>query len=620
MLQSIRDNSQSFVSKIIIGLIIGVFALFGAESIVGGFFGADRAVRVNGDEITETELANSIQNLMANIGASAADFDDEFIREVALNQLIEDRLLMQAAADAGLQISDDSIDRQILQTPQFQLGGVFDRDLAVRTMASQGFTPAMYRQALAERMLIGQLANAYAGTGFVTRQELDRIAALSAQRRDFRYVSVTVGARTLDEAISDQEIRAYYDNNSSRFMREEQVVIDYVVLDRDQIFDEMEIDQADVMAAYERERDATVSRVERRASHILFELSGRTEAEALELATELKARIDAGESFADLAATYSDDVISGRDGGDIGYSDGSVFPDAVEEALRVLEEGEVSDPVRSEFGVHLVLLSESDVADFPDFDEMADRIERDLLSSQVEQIYFARLETLANLAFETFDLEAIEDELGLPIQQSEAFGRSGGSNRITGSSRVADAAFSSDVLEDRLNSDVIEVEEGLSVVIHLREHRPAELRPLDEVRSEIATLLRVERERVRTREIGEEILATLRDGGDVDALLETHELEWRQVEDVSREDPFVNPEIREAAFAVRLDADAPSSLGRQLSNGAYVVVELQSVTDGSVDDLSADEREMLAEIMTEGQARRAFDALLENRRADARIR
>ena len=291
MLQTIRDNSQGIIAKVIIGFIIGVFALFGAESIVGGFLGGNNVASVNGEDITEQELAISIQNLMASIGANIQDFDEELLREIALGQLIEDKLLMQAARDSGMVISEDSLDREILRTPQFQLGGVFDNDLARRTMAAQGFTPQAYRATLAERMTMGQLANAYAATAFVTDADIARIAELQTQTRDFRFVSVPLGNRTLGQAIAPEDIQRYYDNNAEEFTTEEQVSLQYVLLDKNAIFDEVTVDADQVRAQYETERSEAVSSVERRASHILFDLGSDDEATVISRAADVRARI-----------------------------------------------------------------------------------------------------------------------------------------------------------------------------------------------------------------------------------------------------------------------------------------------------------------------------------------
>jgi peptidyl-prolyl cis-trans isomerase D len=206
MLQTIRDNSQGMIAKIIIGFIIAVMALFGVESIVGGLANNATVAEVNGENITEPELATNVQNLLASVGGDLGDLDEGLLRQIALNQLIEDRLMRQATRDSNMTVSSDAIDRQLLNNPQFQIGGVFNSDLALRSMATQGFTVQGYRTALQEQMVVGQLVNAYASTSFVTEAELDRMAALTSQTRDFRFVSVTLGNRTMGEAIPAEQI------------------------------------------------------------------------------------------------------------------------------------------------------------------------------------------------------------------------------------------------------------------------------------------------------------------------------------------------------------------------------------------------------------------------------
>ncbi|HBN14557.1 MAG TPA: hypothetical protein DD407_05910 [Pseudohongiella sp.] len=621
MLQTIRDNSQGVVAKIIIGFIIGIFALFGAESIVGGFLGSNNVASVNGEDITEQELAVSIQNLMASMGANVADFDEELIREVALNQLIEDKLLMQAAQESGMAISDDSVDRQILRTPQFQIGGVFDNEMARRTMAAQGYTPQAYRQLLAESMMMGQLANAYAATSFVTDADLQRIAELQTQTRDFRYLSIPLGNRTLGQAIEPEAIEAYYEQNPEQFTSPEQVSVAYVMLDKDAIFDEVEVDEAAVMARYEADRDAAVADVERRAAHILFDLGSGSEEEVIARANEVKARIDAGEDFGELAREFSVDEASAAEDGDIGFTDGSVFPQEMESALAALEVGEVSDPVVSEFGVHLLKLTEYDAQDYPPFEEVEERLRRELSQARVDELYFSRLESMANLAFENFDLQAINEELGLEIQQSAFFGREGGSSAVTSDPAVIEAAFSPEVLEEDLNSDLIELGETRAVVIHLAEHRPSALQPLEDVRADIAVELRTQMEEEQARAVGEQILAALQAGESIDSFLQQESIEWSEREGVRRGQFDINTEIVANVFSMPAPAENESELaGFQLNNGAYVVIELQSVNAGSLDELGEDQRQQLAAAMLENRGRSVFSALLSNLQEAASIR
>lgn len=621
MLQSIRDNSQGVAAKIVIGFIIALMAMFGIETMFGGLMNDAAVAEIDGDEITETELSTGVQNLIMSVGGNAATLDDALLRQIALNQIIEDRLLRKAAEDADMVISSDAIDRQLINTAQFQIGGVFNSDIAVRTMASQGFTPASYRAALESQMVVGQLVNAYASSAFVTEQELDRIASLSSQTRDFRFVSVTLGNRTIGEAIPADQIETYYQNNQSQFMNEEEVAINYVLLDKSTMFAESEVTEEDVRAQYETERGAASSQTQRRASHILLETGGDlSEEEALAQAEALKARLDQGEDFAALALEASSDTFSAENGGDIGFSDGSAFPQAVESALLEMEVGEVSEPVVSEFGVHLVKLTEFTEGSFPTFEEAADRIRRELSSAEVDQIYFGRLETMANLAFENPDLQPVSEELGLEIISPEAFTRLGGSTDITRNSSVIAAAFSDEVLFDGINSDVIELDDSRAVVINLREHNEASLRPLEEVQGEIAAILRTELEKERAQALGEDILEALRNDGDVDTLVNANELQWIVQTGASRDQVNLNREVLDGAFSLPApEGDEPVYDGFALANGTYVVLELQAVNRGSAASLDEEERSAMVTAFLDASGRDTFAAYLAMLRSQADV-
>jgi len=488
-------------------------------------------------------------------------------------------------------------------------------------MAAQGFTPQMYREALARQLTLEQLANAYAATSFVTEADVARLAELEMQSRDFRFISVPLGTRTLGEAIPEDEIRSYYDANPAQFTDAEQVSLQYVVLDKDAIFNEVEIDEARVRTQYEAEKAAATSSVERRASHILLDPSSSSEEQALEQARAIKARLDAGEDFGALAREFSVDTFSAEQDGDIGFTNGSVFPDAVEQALTALEVGQVSDPVVSEFGVHLVKLTQFEAQSFPAYEEVADRISRELKATEVDQLYFSRMETLANLAFETFDLQAISEDMGLEIQSTEFFGRSGGSSPVSSHPTVIQQAFSDDILNGGLNSDVIELNNARAVVVRLGEHKAATVRPFEDVRAEIAVMLRTMKEREKAAELGQQLLASINAGEDISAVLETEMLAWDERTGVRRSQFDLNTEIVRNVFAMPAPVgNEPVRQGFTLTNGAYVVVELQSVNPGSAADMPAEQRQQLVAAMLDSQGRMTFDAFLNTLKSNASIR
>jgi len=591
MLQDIRDNTQGVIAKVIIGLIVAVFALFGVESIIGGFISSPPVAEVNGEEITEAQLQFNTQNLLTSLGASG-DFDQTLLEQIALNQLIEEAMMRQTADRSNMIVSSDRIDRSIIDNPQFQINGVFDGDLAVRTMASQGYNVPLYRDALNQTMLMGQLVNAFTSSNFVTDAELETVAELTQQTRDFRYVSITLGTRTLGTPISDEEITRYYEENIDNFTEPESVIAEYVILDKDIIANEIAVDEADVLAQYETERGEYEGSSEKRAAHILFDIGSSSEAETIELAASVRQRILDGEDFGALALEYSVDTVSAEADGDIGYTDGTAFPEPIEAALNALAVDEISEPVVSEFGVHLVKLTEDDTREFQSFEEVSARIERDLKSAQVDQIYAGRLEDLSNLAFETGDLQTISDEFGLEIQLSEAVFRSGNSGLFSNSA-LSNAAFSDEVLLEGNNSDVIELNDSRSVVLRVEQFNEARPLPLEDVQAEIAVILRTEMEREAVQELGEELLIAVESGNGLDELMAENGLQWVEANGTDRSAFNVNRELVTHVFAEPAPLETPAYSSVTLSNDTFVLVELNAVNVGTVANMDEASRTQL---------------------------
>ncbi|HCA35433.1 MAG TPA: hypothetical protein DEP13_02195 [Gammaproteobacteria bacterium] len=593
MLQDLRENSQGVIAKVIIGFIVAIFALTGVEWLIGGFISSPPVAEINGEEITEAQLQFNTQNLLASLGG--ADIDQELLEQIALNQLIEETVLKQSADRAGMIVSSDRVDRAIIENPSFQINGVFDSDLAVRTMASQGYNIPLYRQALSQSMLLGQIANAYSASNFITDSELESIAELTQQTRDFRYVSVTMGTRTLGNAISQEEIQRYYDENPAEFTQEESVNVNYVVLDRNVIADEIQVDEAEIRAQYDAQRADFEGSSEKRASHILFEVVGTMdEAAAMDLAATARQRLLDGEDFGAVALELSSDTVSAEEGGDIGYTDGSAFPQPIEAALETLALDEISEPVVTEFGVHVVKLTEDAENVYQAFEEISDRIERELKSAEVDLLFAERIEDMSNLAFETGDLITISEQLGLEIQSADSVPRAGSSGLFANQALVT-AAFSDEVMLEGNNSDVIEIGDNQAVVLRVQQFNESAVLPLDDVMGEISVILRTQMEREAVQSLGEELLIAAEEGGDVDALLADNELEWLDAENISRNDFSVNREVIDHVFTMAAPESEPVVSSVSLANGTFVLVELNQVNPGEFSAIPEPERNRLVD-------------------------
>ncbi len=591
MLQDIRENSQGMIAKVIIGVIVAIFALTGVEWLIGGFVASPPVAEVNGEEITEVQLQANTQNLLASLGG--ADIDQQLLEQIALNQLIEETVMKQSVDRAGMNVSSNRVDRAILENPNFQINGVFDGDLAVRTMASQGYSIALYRDALSQSILLGQLANAYSASNFVTGSELESIAALMQQTRDFRYLSVTLGTRTLGTPITQEEIQNYYASNPAEFTEEESVDLSYVVLDRNVISEEIAVSESEILAQYEAQRADYEGSSEIRASHILFELSSDlSEEAAVQLASETRQRLLDGEDFATLALELSSDTVSAEEGGDIGYTDGTAFPETLEVALEALSLDEISEPVISEFGVHLLKLTEDAENVYQSFDEVRDSIERELKSAEVDLLFAERIEDLSNLAFETGDLLTISEQLNLEIESVSSVSQANGSG-LFANSAVLDAAFSNEVIFDGNNSDVIEIGDSQAIVLRLSRYNESTLLPLEEAAAEISVILRTEKEREAVAELGELLLAARENGEDIDSLLQENELEWIDAKGVDRNAFTVNREILEHVFSMPKPESSASVSNIVLPNGTYVLIELNEVAVGELSSIPETDRERL---------------------------
>lgn len=626
MLQKIRDNTQGLLSKIFIGFIIAVFALFGIESIVGTLFTSNTSISVNGTDITEAEIEalaqQKAQQYYSSLGPDAdlSDVDDSVFRESAIDELLQRTLLMQSAENAGMVVSSLSLDRRIAQTPDFQIDGAFNSERARLLLQNIGYTPSGYRAALAREGLLNQILAGYSATGFTTPAELSQLIALTHQKRSFRYVTLGFQGQGDDIEITDADISQYYADNQDMFVQEEMVIVEYLELNKDTMLDEVSVTEDEIRALYNTEQAAFQAQTERRASHILFTATTEEEfASAQAEATAVKARLDAGEDFAALAAEFSDDTGSAELGGDVGYTTGSNFVAEFETALQGLEVDAVSEPVRSEFGYHLIKLTEQNDTEVQSFEERREALERDLRLDKAEALFVTRSEELSNLAFEALDLDEPASSMGLEKQRSDWFGRSGGTG-ITANPGVINAAFSLEVLEDRLNSELIRLDESRSVVIHVVEHQLPEVSALEEVRGEIEVLLRLEQLREQVRLIGETIVSSLQSGDNIDGLLAAQNLSWNQLDNVERSTARINPEIIDKVFALPRPAEGATEVaGYQLASGEYVVIELQNVADGTDADAVEGEVQNMRSFLSQQAAANDFAAFMAGIEARAEI-
>ncbi|WP_397431910.1 SurA N-terminal domain-containing protein [Pseudomonas chlororaphis] len=616
MLQNIRDNSQGWIAKTIIGVIVALMALTGFDAIFQATSTSKDAAKVNGEEITQNELSQAVdmqrRQLMQQLGKDfdASLLDEKLLREAALKGLIDRKLLLQGAENSKFAFSDAALDQVILQTPEFLVDGKFSPERFDQVIRQLGYSRMQFRQMLAQEMLIGQVRAGLAGSGFVTDAQVLAFARLEKQTRD--YASLTIKADPAAVKLTDDEVKAYYDEHAKEFMSPDQVVIDYLELKKASFFDQVSVKDEELQALYQKET-ANLSE-QRRAAHILIEVNDKVnEAQAKARIEEIQARLAKGESFEALAKEFSQDPGSANNGGDLGYAGPGVYDPAFEEALYALNKDQVSAPVRTGFGFHLIKLLGVEAPEVPSFASLKDKLTRELKTQQVEQRFVEATKQLEDSSFEASDLAQPAQELKLTVHTSAPFGREGGEG-IAANRAVIQAAFSPEVLDEGANSTAIELDPETVVVLRAKEHRKPEQLPLESVASSIRTQLAKEHASAAAKAKADALIASLREGktalkAPVDGQ------NWKVSEAVTRGQEGVEPIVLQALFRMAKPAakDKPTFSSVTLPNGSLVVLQLNGVNEAAAptDEEKAQYRRFLASRMGQ-QDFAAYRKQLEN--------
>lgn len=621
MLQNIRDNSQGWIAKTIIGIIVALLALTGVDAIFTGTSNKQNAAKVNGEEITLTELGQAVEmqrrQLLQQLGRDfdASLLDEKLLRDAALNGLVERTLLLQGARDAKFAFSSQALDQLILQTPEFLVDGRFSAERYDQVIRQLGYSRLQFRQMLEQEMLIGQLRAGLVNSGFVTDAEVQAFASLERQTRDF--ATLRFSADTSAVSLSDDDVKAYYAAQASSFMSPEQVVLEYVELKKDAFFDQVEVSAEALQEAYELEIANLAE--QRQAAHILVEVGGELNDEQAKAKLDgIRQRLDQGEDFAALAKEFSDDPGSAADGGDLGFAGPGVYDPAFEEALYALAEGAVSEPVRSEFGWHLIKLLGVQAPELPSFASLEDKLKRELKARQVEQRFVEVAKDLEDSAFEASDLAQPAQELGLQVQVSEAFGREGGEG-LTANRQVIQAAFSDEVLEDGSNSSLIELDPDTVVVVRVKEHFKPEQLALEQVADSIREQLTRVRASEAAKAKGEALLSALRQGQTPVEQAELGQV-WEVVEAATRSQEGIEPQVLQALFRMPKpeSADKPVFASVSLSNGDFVILRLNGVSQPE-QALSDEEKAMYARFLASRSGQQDFAAFRQQLQSKADI-
>lgn len=591
MMQIIRDKAQGVVAWVIVGMVAFVLCFWG----VSGYISSDKSTvlaKVNGKEITANEV-NEIYNRWLRVNAAQKDFDIAQIDPNAIKQQITMAIANQAATIGTLQrdgmtVSDAMVIDAIRSKNELQEDGKFSIERYKLFLQQANVSEAEFETAVRDQLLINQLQLAVLVSSFATKQEAERFVQLKNQTRDFGYSVISAENFQKNARITDAAIEEFYNTHKQQFVMPDKIQVEYIELSLEDLMKQVQITEKNLQEYYDNNKQAFTEPRRIRISHIMISAPTISEAAqngtAQKQITELYAKLQQGEKFSELARKYSEDKQSAIHGGDLGWASNN--DDYPAEVFALAKAGDYTKPIQSDYGWHIFKLEESKGGSVKSFAAAKAAIAQRYKRDEAERLFSSKGDELANLAFENpTALTAASEKLNLPIQTSAYFTRQGGPG-IAASSNVLQAAFSEDVFVQNYNSALIRLNDDNYLVLRVKEKQASREQTVEEVKEDITQYLKRIAARDEAKQIGEELIAVIKQTNNPNKAAGNQKLEWIVKSNVERDDKNINREVLMRAFSIPKPAEAQglSTTGFSLPSGDFVVISVTKVKNGVLEN------------------------------------
>lgn len=579
MLETFREHSKGWLAKLILALITVPFALWGIDSYLQGAGSNVAVAKVDGKGITAQEYGNALQEMRNQLQASGktdpALLDDPAIKESVLNKLIVTRLMNAEVRRANFSISDVQLGKFIVGLPEFQQSGKFSQELYDSVLTQNHLTPGQFEARIRASLLSQTARESVAAAANMPNAVLDNILRVEHQQREVSVADIKADDFLAQTRVDTAQVQAFYDKNKDKFRVPEQVKIEYVMLSANNFIPTMQVSDEEVKKYYAENADKFQGEEQRRASHILFSFGGKNDP-ATKAATKTKALSVLAEvrkdpkKFAALAKQYSQDLGSAEKGGDLGVFGRGMMVKPFENAVFSMAPGAVSDLVESEFGYHIIQLTEIK-GQGKTYDEVKASIRGDLLYQKALAKFAEQAETFSNMVYEQSDsLQPAVKNFGLQTQTSAWMSRDD-AMKFFKNDKLVNAIFSSEVLKNKRNTEAVEAAPNTLVSARVLEYKPAAARSFTEVRPALETYLKHEQAMTLASKKSAELLATLRQGKPVT------EISWIPAVVIDRKNAQgLSDEVMKKAFVIDA-AKTPAFDMVEKKNVGYSLIRISRV-------------------------------------------
>ena len=594
MFEAIRKHSK-FVMILLFLLIIPSFIFVGIDQ---NYFSesSPTVARVNGNDIKQSDWDNahraqSDEVRAANPGIDAKLLDTPQARYATLERMVRDRVLAAAAQKMHLVTSDAQLVRTLQQIPAIaelkRADGTLDAQAYRALVGAQGMTPEGFEANLRSNLSVSQVLGSVLNSSFATDAEVKLAMDALYQRREVQVAQFNASDFAAKVKPTPEELQAYYKAHPDKFQQAEQADVEYVVLDTAGVQASMVLNEDDLQTYYKENLARLAGQEERRASHILINASkdasadDRAKARAQAQALLEQVRKDPS-SFAAVAKKSSQDSGTATNGGDLGFFGRGAMVKPFEDAAFALKKGEISDVVESDFGFHIIELTDIKTPAQPSFAEVRPRLEKELKEQQAQRKFAEAAEQFANSVYEQSDnLQAVAEKLKLSVQTTKAVARvpAAGAQGPLANPRFLEALFSADSLASKRNTEAVEISPGVMVAGRIAAYAPAHTQPYEAVAAKVQTLYVAQKSAELAREEGQAKLKAWKEQPASVALNKPQVVGRDQTEGLQRA-------IIDAALHAPVDA-LPAWVGVDLGDQGYAVVKVNAIVARPAQDAQA---------------------------------
>ena len=589
MLEAIRAHSQGWLAKLILTLIAVPFALFGIDAYLKNA-GSDAAVaKVAGSSVSVVEYRNAMQSLRNKMQSEGQKdlslLDTPQARLTVLNRLINTRLLNAEAQDSKFKISNEQLSEFVITLPEFQQNGKFSQEVYDKLLTQNQMTPSKFENMMRGELVTQQVRDGIPPLAFATKAVEDRAIKTELQQREVTIAEIKSADFISQVKVDDAEVKAYYEKHKDKFQVPEQVKLEFVRFSANDLIMKMQVTEEDSKRFYNENAAKFQGDEKRRASHILIGFGpGATpeaKAQAKNKAEEILAEVKKNPAkFAELAKKNSQDPGSAEKGGDLGMFGRGAMVKAFEEAAYSMKPGQVSDLVQSEFGFHIIKLTEIS-GQAQSYESLKPQIRAELMYQKALAKFSEEAENFNNLVYEqSSSLKPAADNYGLQVQKTDWVSAADGA-KFFKNDKLMSLVFSNEVLNDKRNTEAVEVANNTLVAARVVEHKAAAPRSFDEVKAGITDFLKIEKASKLAIDKGNAALASLKQNQAVS------NVDWIPAVTVDRKNAQGLTELTMSNVFKIDTTKLPAYAGVSDSKKGFLLIKVVAVHDADEDTVKA---------------------------------